>query len=123
MPEDIKNILPIDNINPQEAVTTLSKDKSGSYIVVFIVLIIALLGFIVYLAINSNPQCSEEKAALRADNAILQKRIMYLEQNRDYERMQKEVLQDSVRKYQIIEQFNSTEGPKQIILETKKNKQ
>ncbi|WP_346237778.1 hypothetical protein ABDK00_001710 [Niabella insulamsoli] len=122
MPDDIKNILPIESINPAEAVTTLSKDKSSSYNVLFIVVIIALLGFILYLAMNSNPQCAEEKAALRADMAIKDKRIMFLEQLRDFERMQKEVLQDSVRKYQIIEQFNATKGSKQIILETK-NKQ
>ncbi|MGN7787430.1 hypothetical protein ACTJIJ_23050 [Niabella sp. 22666] len=121
MSEDIKNILPVEKINPQEAVTTLSKDKTGAYSVVFIVVVLVLIAFIVYLALNSNPQCSEEKAALRADNAVLQKRIVYLEQNRDHERQQKELLQDSVRKYQLIEQFNATVGEKQIILETKKN--
>ncbi len=123
MEENITNYLPTEKINPEEAVKTLSKRESGALVVLFSVIIIILIVVIVYLAMHSNPQCGEEKAALRADNAVLNKRIMFLEQNRDFERQQKETLQDSLRRYELFEQFNAQPGTKQIILEPKNKRQ
>lgn len=59
--EEIKNILPVDNLKTDAAAQTLSKRESGSLIIIFIFVILVLLAFIVYLALNANPQCSEEK--------------------------------------------------------------
>lgn len=119
---DIKDVLPIDNINPGPAVDTLSKKESGSLIIMFIIIMMVLLAFIIFLALNSNPQCSEEKRMLREDIEKLQIRISSLEGIEDLIKNENKLLTDSLTRYKLFEQFNATAGPKQIILEPKKEK-
>lgn len=118
--EEIKNILPVDNLKTDAAAQTLSKRESGSLIIIFVFVILVLLAFIVYLALNANPQCSEEKKALREDIEKKDTRITQLERGLDYLSSQNKELKDSITKYEFINQFNQTPGEKQIILSPKR---
>lgn len=109
-----------EKFNPNIGGEQLSKTTSGAMFWTGIIAAIVLLPFLLYLAVqlaNSGKENCEERvrpyrernAELVQEKVVLERKIFRLDS-----------INDVLRERDLLNKFNATEGPKQIILSPKK---